>query len=317
VDGLNIYGFVRNSPIFLRDRSGENAEDMAAGKAWERQVFDMVNKKIPIVEQVTVKAIINGKTVESVLDALGRDEKGWVALESKLNPATELTPNQILIREHLSSGGEVTISATDKAKIAEIRNKLKVGPNTLVSTSRYEIVNQANVSAVLSELNVIPKGHGTILHSSGELTVHTPDEMKRIQAIMEQHPRLDMKSIVQKAQETTVSSETLEKVGKGGKQLIGEVGEGFVKRGAKYVGRSLLKMLPLFGAAYTLFGPGEASAEERVGRAIAGEIGIGPIDLETYYDFAMSMAPIVTEAEQRRYEHMQRYGTWRLGPGSR
>jgi RHS repeat-associated protein len=206
VDGLNTFGYVRNNPILLRDPSGENAEDLVAGKAWERQVFDLIKKKLPIVEQVTVKAQIGGKTVESVLDALGRDANGWVVLESKLNPGTKLTRAQTLIREHLSSGGKVTISATDKAKIAELRDKLKVGPNTSVSTSRYEIVNKGNVGAVLSDLDVIPKGHGTVLHKSGELTVHTPEEMKKIQDIMAKHPSMDMTSVVEKARATVPDS---------------------------------------------------------------------------------------------------------------
>ncbi len=201
VDGLNVFGYVRNNPILLQDPSGKSAEAMAAGKAWERQVFDKVNKQIPIVEQVTVKAKINGKTVESVLDALGRDAQGWVVLESKLNPSTKLTPEQTLIRQHLASGGSVTISATDKAKIAELRDKLKVGPNTSVSTSRYKIINRANASTVLAELDVIPKGHTTILHTSGDLTVHSPEEMKQIQALMQKHPGMDMTAIMEKAKE--------------------------------------------------------------------------------------------------------------------
>jgi hypothetical protein len=275
---------------------------MAAGKAWERQVFAMVNEKIPIVEQVTVKAKIKGEMVESVLDALGRDVNGWVVLESKLNPGTKLRPGQALIREHLASGGEVTIAATDKDKIAELREKLKVGPKTSVSTSRYKIVNQGNVSTALSDLKVIPEGHGTILHPSGELTVHPPEEMKRIQAVMEKHPGLDMKAILQKARETgsdtgkAIAKET-RLAGSGAEAAVKvskEASEGLLKRGGRFLGKKALGAIPLVGAGYTLFAPGEASATERVVRAVAGEIGVGPLDLETLYD-ALNFVFINTE----------------------
>ena len=59
------------------------------------------------------------------------------------------------------------------------------------------------------------------------------------------------------------------------------------------------KSLPVIPFFYTLFGPGEASAApdgtsalhgeistaERIARAVAGEIGIGPFDLEFTYDY--------------------------------
>lgn len=62
---------------------------------------------------------------------------------------------------------------------------------------------------------------------------------------------------------------------------------------AKTVGKKVLKAFPIVGALVTLFEPGEASASERVLRAVAGEIAIGPIDLELVYDFAANLDTIL------------------------
>ncbi|TNJ64555.1 toxin [Paenibacillus hemerocallicola] len=200
-DGTNLFQYVQSNPVRWVDYTGtqtqsKNAEHFAAGKAWERKVLDLVKERIPTVEQVTVKATIDGKVVESVLDGLGLDKKGWIVIESKLSAETELTESQKKIREHLLSGKAVTLSATDKAKIAEIADKLKVSPSTPISTSRYEIIRRGNVGKVLSELEVIPKGYGTVLHASGELSVHSQDEMQIIAAVMRNHPGMDSKTAV-------------------------------------------------------------------------------------------------------------------------
>ncbi|MHA7291289.1 SpvB/TcaC N-terminal domain-containing protein [Arthrobacter sp. MDT3-24] len=84
----------------------------------------------------------------------------------------------------------------------------------------------------------------------------------------------------------TVSTATKEaKVLKAGEEL----GETAVKEATESVGKKVLKKavkwLPGVGALYTLFGPGEASASERGVRAVAGEIGIGPVDLESVWDY--------------------------------
>ncbi|CAG7644579.1 hypothetical protein PAESOLCIP111_04733 [Paenibacillus solanacearum] len=204
-DGTNIYQYVQSNPVRWVDPKGtqtqsKSAEHFAAGKAWERKVLDLVKERIPTVEQVTVKATIDGKEVESVLDGLGLDKKGWIVIESKLSAETELTESQKKIRDHLLSGKAVTISATDKAKVAEIADKLKVSPNTQISTSRYEIIRRGNVGKVLSELEVIPKGYGTILHSSGEVSVHSQGEMQIIATVMRNHPGMDTKTAVKLVQ---------------------------------------------------------------------------------------------------------------------
>lgn len=59
--------------------------------------------------------------------------------------------------------------------------------------------------------------------------------------------------------------------------------DSFLKKGSKFIGERALKALPLVPAVITLV-TSDAPARERIGRAIGGELGIGPLDLEMVYD---------------------------------
>jgi RHS repeat-associated protein len=79
----------------------------------------------------------------------------------------------------------------------------------------------------------------------------------------------------------------MEKIAKAKAPSAGGIMDTIVKPVAKFVGERGVKALPLAGAAWTLFGPGDARAAERVYRAVAGEFGLGPIDAElVFFDLA-------------------------------
>ncbi|WP_433633987.1 SpvB/TcaC N-terminal domain-containing protein [Halomicrococcus sp. NG-SE-24] len=59
--------------------------------------------------------------------------------------------------------------------------------------------------------------------------------------------------------------------------------KGAVKKAAKWSGEKIVKSIPLGGAIFTLI-YSDAAWGERLARAFAGEIGAGPLDLESAYD---------------------------------
>lgn len=323
VDGVNLFVYVRNQPLRFSDPSGRSADPREAGKLWERQVMDKAKAALPLVEQVTVKAVINGKEVTSVLDGLGRDANGWIVLESKLNPTTKLRDGQKQIKELLEKGGNVTISASDKDKIAELRKVLKMGPGASVSTDRYKVVHQANVSKVLSEIDAIPKGNKTILHNSGELTVHTPEEMKKFEELRVKHPSMRSEELAAKAQKEVAddaakkaATKAADTAVKAGEEVLEEGAEKLAKKGAK----KLFSIAPLGGiGGELLLKDKDTSWGEAVLRGIGGEIGIGPLDLTTAYDIATSDIPLSREDDQYIYYPGERIdkktGKFELRPG--
>ncbi len=81
---------------------------------------------------------------------------------------------------------------------------------------------------------------------------------------------------------------------------------------ARLGGKRLVKSLPVIGFVFTLFGSSEASAEESLARAAAGEIGIGPIDLESVFDAATYLYDSGVEHRKRMKsdpEYRQRIDT--------
>ena len=55
---------------------------------------------------------------------------------------------------------------------------------------------------------------------------------------------------------------------------------------AKKVAHFGVKSIPVVGAIFT-YSTAQGSQGERVARAVAGEIGVGPIDLETLFDLSL------------------------------
>ena len=92
--------------------------------------------------------------------------------------------------------------------------------------------------------------------------------------------------------------------GKSGKIISKEVkvaeqaGESLLKRGAKFAGERIIKSLPAAGAIFTLF-TSDAPWGERVARAAAGEIGVGPFDLEMCYDASIWVYETAQEDAKR------------------
>ena len=68
------------------------------------------------------------------------------------------------------------------------------------------------------------------------------------------------------------------------------------------------KSVPALGAGWTLFGPGDASAAERIVRAAAGEVGVGPLDLETLFDLSMAAGQARVAIENERMGRLQAQG---------
>lgn len=202
-DGVNVYRYTAGNPIKFVDPRGKNKKNFDAGKEWEKKILDKIDKKIPIVQQVTVQAEIEGELVVSVLDALGKDAEGWLIVEAKLSSTTELSDQQKAIRAHLLAGGSVTIVA-EKEKNEELKDKLEITSGTTISTSRYYVTHRGNASQVLSELNVIPEGSSTILSREGNLYVMTQKQINDIRKLQEAFDnKLSIETILEKATEAS------------------------------------------------------------------------------------------------------------------
>lgn len=207
VDGLNLFRFVRNKPIDLIDSNGFEPESFKQGKAWEKDILTKIDEKIPIAQQVTVRATINGEIVESVVDGLGKDKHGWFLAEAKLNPTTELSDGQKAIKAHLEAGGKVKVFASTTEKVSELGTKLGIsngfefGLDSSSGTERYKVINRVNAAEILSDLEVIPKGFGTIVHETGKITIHPPEEMEKISEALDKSPQgTSMKKIFDQAE---------------------------------------------------------------------------------------------------------------------
>jgi RHS repeat-associated protein len=88
-------------------------------------------------------------------------------------------------------------------------------------------------------------------------------------------------------------------VNKQAKKAAGDAGSG--KTAKKILGplaERFIKWLPFLGAAYTIGSADDPVAPETLGRAVAGEIGIGPFDAEMGYDFLKEVGKIFTDLHE-------------------
>jgi RHS repeat-associated protein len=188
-DGLNLYAYVNGRPVNLLDVTGSAGDDSWAaakeGLAWEKYLLGEIEKKVPTVRQVTVKASIKGRMVESVLDGLSMTENGLEAIESKLNPTTKLRKAQQDVLDHIHSGGSFEISATRPEKLKELSTKLHVSPNSPLKSAAYHVVNRGNVNEKLQAFKVIGPDDLMVLVKDGKFIKATKDEMLAVEKILQ------------------------------------------------------------------------------------------------------------------------------------
>jgi RHS repeat-associated protein len=186
-DGVNLYSYVSNRPTRLIDKTGKaggagswSAAEM--GKQWEAEIVNTLKSKFAAVDQVTVKATIDGKEVISVLDALAKTKEGFVVIESKLNPTTLLSDAQKALMGHVMAGGKFTIIG--EAKEEALRTVLKVAPDAEISAIKYIIVNQGNASEILKSLKAIGPDEIATIAKGGVLEVLTKKEAEEVYKIV-------------------------------------------------------------------------------------------------------------------------------------
>jgi len=184
IDGTNLYAYVNNRPTHMSDRSGTIGSQLQAGKDWEAKVLTETMAGHEIVQQVTVTVTENNKEITSVLDALARTKEGFVVLETKLNPTTELSEAQQAVKRVVKAGGKFKISASDPAKIEELGKVLGLSSGAEVTASKqYRIIHQGNVTDVLRSLEVIGPDEITVITKSGSLQVVSKSEAEAIYKI--------------------------------------------------------------------------------------------------------------------------------------
>jgi RHS repeat-associated protein len=180
VDGLNVYGYVQGNPVGRIDRSGTIAAPltpMQEGLVWEKYIMGEIGAKIPLVEQVTIRGVVDGKVVETVADGLALNNGSLEVFESKLNPTTKLSKAQEKLMAQVQAGGTFQISATDKKKLQELSSKLHLSPGgTPLKADKYTVVNRGNVNKVLQDVKALAADEVAVMVKSGQFIKMKKDE---------------------------------------------------------------------------------------------------------------------------------------------
>ncbi|OQW61978.1 MAG: hypothetical protein BVN28_05985 [Nitrospira sp. ST-bin4] len=192
MDGLNLYTYVHGRPNIHVDSTGNAGDDPFAaakeGLEWERFILGKVGEKIPLVQQVNVKAKIGNETVTTVLDGLGLGVNGLEVIESKLNPSTTLRKGQRKLLDHIKAGGTFEIAVLDKEKLIELSSKLHVSPKTKLAAAGYHVVNRGNANEVLQTFKVIESNELMVFVKSGKFVKATKDEMLQVEKLIQGKP---------------------------------------------------------------------------------------------------------------------------------
>lgn len=228
--GLNFYEYSCNNPVSLVDTTGLNPNappQLQAGKDWEKEMLDKVGKKVPLVRQVRVAAVINGEKVVSILDGLVFQGGKWAIIETKLNPDTKLRAQQKKIKEWLAAGNSVEIHAVDD-KLKELQKTFGKGNKTKIALDKdkYIIAHQGNAGEVLDKLKAKPKNLTAIINSKGKMTLHKQETLNKINQQRLKTPGLtldQLKERIRAVQKKTWQSKNRPRRGAANVGLVGGI----------------------------------------------------------------------------------------------
>lgn len=277
VDGTNVYCFVRCRPIVFMDLHGEQADASKEflpglitdyprlGQAWREAAEVTLENRFGKVSYAR-----NMDAFKNAIDALPEGAKRTEYARELFN----LTRSGFYRRAgRLYERGIRAFGGTElsKAAIEKLKAGSSPGGNVQIDHAIDDLA--LNPKEALNEMNLgMRQGHAGVPGGS-------------------HHAATEGRKALRASQDTAMEAKTTPKASTEAKALNAgeELGEKAVKEATGSVGKKALKWVaksaPGVGALHTLFGPGEANAGERVVRALAGEIGIGPIDLESVWDY--------------------------------
>lgn len=273
IDGINLYPYSMNSPIVVRDPSGLAADSDTPGKA---------------ANTLGAKTQMYG---EKLLHALGIEFSPNVVIDSTGAEVPSVNPGKLPPRPKNSQ---------------EIDVKKQKGPDLEFKASGKPQVSNKYLREKADEIAPQAFDHLAVTGKSQTVLVVSYNKGKVAVDLMREKLQLMVDARVGEFKDAlkALNYELYKKV----KDLKVGVGVTTIdkilqvaknKAALKTLGRSpIVKSVPLIPAIITLTSS-DASAAERVSRAIAGEIGIGPMDLETVFDLSMAAGHARAESESK------------------
>jgi RHS repeat-associated protein len=219
-DGLNVFCYVRGNPQGLVDRAGGAADAFQAakeGKLWETFIMNKISGQIPLVEQVTIKGMVDDKEVTSVADGLGRTDKGLTVFESKLNPTTMLTDPQKKLMEKIKKGGAFQIAATEEKKLKALGKVLGLSPKGSLIAHDYVVVNRGNANLVLQAVKAIGPDEVAVMVKGGKFVTYKKEEALLVEKFIQSKPWMQWEDAVKAVRESASAAKEVSLAEKAGK----------------------------------------------------------------------------------------------------
>jgi RHS repeat-associated protein len=279
-DGHNLYAMTKLNPIRFTDTTGLDSTETTYTSPAIRETLKTYG--IPHLEQLKIEALneFGDVITEARPDYFFADPKTnkLVIVEAKGKNVNQLHTKQTIYVPLFESDKGTSIRFKSNAESLGY----KKGTVINISSENYFRMGSADVPSFIDAVAEQTEGKKVVasyLDRYGNLQIFT----SRLEAdkFFESKGFLNNTA---KAGGSSAAKATTESVSKAATTSVS-------KSAGKLFGDRVLKAIPFVGAGYTLFGPGEAEAGERIARTIAGEIGIGPFDLEMAYDvtsFAIS-----------------------------
>lgn len=302
IDGINLYVYSINSPIVIRDPSGLAADSDTPGK---------VANDLGATTQ---------KAGEDLLNALDNPRN---PRKFRSNVVIDATGAEVAPAEP----GKLPQRPKDSVEIDTLKEK---GPDIDWKGSGKPEVTSKYISDKAKEIADQQFTHMTVRGKSQTVVVVSYNKTKEQVDLMRKQLQAEVSarigelkdalkgldhSLYKKVKDLKVGVgvTTIEKVTEVTKKVMQSKAAMKALSLVNWSGKKAVKLIP-GGSALIAFFCSDASAEERIIRGIAGEIPVGPIDLETAYDLGQEKAKFNDRMVQVR-EQWERMGVpaWAIG----
>jgi RHS repeat-associated protein len=291
IDGSNLYRYARSNPIRFLDHGGmapKSPEEIEVERLSDEKKF--LGSKARVLEDDIVKNHVLAHDLEQTVKdnpIVKKDVKKYEEIKRGIRDAkasvNTLEEKLKDVRGHLQEVEKKLDVALDK--LAGLRDPLSV-KNDLDEFGDKLKQKPDLPDDVRRELNALEGKHKDLDVDEKKLLEEAEEELE--------------KDLAKHADDAGKHADDADKLlKKGAKDVLERGSESGAKRVAKWIGRKLGSILPLGGAvASVLFAPDDQHPVETGVRAVASEIGVGPVDLELAMDFGEACA----EGARRRAE---------------